>query len=311
MIEEELEVGGRRPPDSRGTRLGTRLGDRLRARLGRRAPGVLAAVALLAASGWALAHGALDDPPATPRRAATTPTAAPSSHAPLTGSDEELAERTIAPPGLPYLRLGVLHTSDGRQRALPEGPWRDFGRLSDGRVVLVGDGSVTVAGKGARRATYPMKGELARQRDGAAVAWTAPDGTVMRLTAGQARPAGTESRLLSPACRGWRVSPEPRETWESCDERGDPLSPDGRYVARARQRRVTIGLRYGSPVLDARIGRVVDLAWESDRALLVVTFDAGTEMFRLSRMDATTGAFDDLLSQAVGEDPQGAALVLP
>ena len=298
MIEEHLEVGG--PPRRTGGRS---------ARLRRRAAGALAGVVLLAAGGWAVAHGALDDPPATPRRPPATPTPTPEPS--RRGSDEELAGRTAPPARIPYLQYGVLHAPHGGQRALPDGPWRDFALLDDGRVVLVRDGSVTVVGTGVRGATYPMSGGLARRRDGAAVAWTGPDGTVRMLRAGRPQPVAVRgSRLLAPACRGWQVSAEPRGPWRSCDDEGGPLSPDGRYVVEAHPRRFTVGLRHRPPSVDAQIGRVVDVAWESDRAVLVVTQDeSGT--YLLSRVDATTGVLDDLQAADAGKDPSRPVLVLP
>jgi len=310
--EEQLELGGGPPrrPDGPGARLGAWL----TARLGRRGPALLTAAALLAGGGWAVAHGALDDPPATPRRAATPPASpapAPSS-TPYVGSLEELGSDTPAPPGLPYLHYGVLHATDGSQRALPDGPWQDFARLDDGRVVLVGDGSVTVVGRRGQRATYPIEGGLARRQDGTAVAWSTPDGPVMTLSTDDPGPArATDGRLLSPACRGWQVTDEPRAPWRTCDEDGGRLSPDGRFVAAAHPRRVSVRRPQGPTVLDVRIGRVLDVAWEGDSALLVVTYDGTTRESRLSRIDAVTGAFDDLFVAEGGEDPRRAVLVLP
>ncbi|SFC71706.1 hypothetical protein SAMN04487968_11025 [Nocardioides terrae] len=313
MSEEQLDLGGPpRRPNGPLTRLAARLAGRLTARLGRRGTALLIAVALLAAGGWAVAHGALDDPPATPRRSTAASTPPSPSSTPYVGSLEELDGGTPAAPGLPYIRNGILHDVDGRQRALPDGRWHDLARLTDGRVVLVGDGSVTVVGTRGPRSTYPIEGDLARRRDGTAVAWRTPDGPVMELEADDPGPARTtDGRLLSPACRGWESSTEPREPWRSCDEDGDLVSPDGRYVAEVYPRRVRIGLRHASPVLDVRIGRVLDVAWESDGALLVVSYDATTRESRLSRMDAVDGAFDDLFLAGGGKDPGRAALVLP
>jgi hypothetical protein len=197
---------------------------------------------------------------------------------------------------------------------LPAAAWTDFVVLTDGRLVLTQQQSVTVLGRGRARSYLlsdgPPRGMSARP-DGTAVAWTGPDGRVRRLAAGDARPVvllGT--RQLVPACRGLTADRGERPEWMTCDREGRLYSPGGAWSARIGDVSISLLPRLdpGGGTSVAFLGVVDDAVWEDPGHLLVVV-RLGDEA-RLLRV-GTDGSSQDVIAPLRGADTDRPPLVLP
>jgi hypothetical protein len=206
----------------------------------------------------------------------------------------------------------VLTRPNGQSRVVPDGLWTDLAELADDRVVLVQEGSLTVVSPDRRPHSYPIVGGITARPNGAAVAWTAPDGRLRRLSAGRAEPVVVpRGRQLVPACRGLRIDGRSRLEWQTCDRDGGLLSPGGRYFAAVGIEAVTLapraditgGITVGLP------GKVLDAVWEdSFNVLLAVDVDGLGHLIRIG----LGGEYQDLIAPVLGaEGSDQQTLVLP
>jgi hypothetical protein len=289
-MSEEFLVLGRPPRQPR------------RGRWGKRGPGAVAAAVLVGLAGWALWQGVFDSSPATPRHPAQpAPTAS-------TGAGF-IAHR---PPQVPYLRSGVLIRTDDLPRGIPDGSWDDFVVLTDGRVVLAQEQSLTVLSAALQPRTYELAGRITARPDHTAVAWTGRDGRVRRLDSGDAAPVVVRgAHLLAPTCRGLRVGGRQEPGWASCDRDGALLSPDGHYFAAFVDGTVTVAPRadFTGGLSIELPGIVLDAVWEDEfHVLVVVDVNHQAHLFRVG----LGGETEDLITSILGgDDRRRPVLVLP
>jgi hypothetical protein len=291
MTEEYLVVGRPPRPPRRG-------------RWGRRGPAAVVVALVVALAGWALWQGVLDSSSSTQRRAAT-PT-------PPVPADTESGFIAHDPPAVPYLRSGVLIRPADLPRGIPDGSWNDFAELTDGRVVLVQDQSLTVLSADRQPRSYELAGGITARPDGSAVAWTGSDGRVRRLDDGRTEPVlVTGARLLAPTCRGLRVGGRVQPDWQTCDRDGGLLSPDGHYFASIGADTVTVAPRAditGGMSVELP-GTILDAVWEDPfHVLVVVDIDHQAHLERIG----LGGETQDLLTSILGgDDRTRPVLVLP
>jgi hypothetical protein len=292
MTEEHLLLGRPPRPPRRGP-------------WGGRVPRVVAGVVVAAVAGWAVWHG-LTAEPATPPDGDTASTSSPVPSASPTGW------MAYDPPAVPYLRSGTLVVPDESPRGIPDGSWTDFAVLTDGRLVLVQRGSLTVVGPDREQETYRAKGSISARPDGTAVAWTDPDGHVRQLQAHHVEPFTVPgARQLAPGCRGIRLHDRTEAGWQTCDRDGGPISPDGAYFASLGVSSVTIAPRSDitGGISAAFLGRVTDAVWEdSHHVLVVVSLADETHLQRVG----LGGETEDLIPPPHGTyDSDHPMLVLP
>jgi hypothetical protein len=288
MSEEQIVLG--RPP--RPPRRGRRVGH------------AALVAAVVAGAGWAAWRGVLDQPATTPGDTAHTNAPAPS------GTGGGLIAH--GQPEVPYLRSSTLVRTGQPPRGLPDGWWTDFAELTDGRVVLVEQGGVTVVGPGRERTSHDAAGPISARPDGSAIAWTGEDGRVRQLETGRAEPAVVpDARQPSPACRGLRVGGRVERGWGTCDRDGALVSPDGHYFASIGSGSVTLAPRTDitGGISVAFLGVVRDAVWEDAYHLLVVT--AAADEAHLIRI-GLGGESEELIAPVrTADDRDRPVLVLP